>query len=154
MMKISDEGLEIIKESEGLRLNAYLDTKSGRVPTIGYGHTRGVTMGMTTTEAQAHKWLQEDVAVAEEIVRQFVTVPLAQGAFDALVSFAFNVGQSQFTTSTLRRLLNEGDYIGASNEFQRWIYDNGVKLNGLITRRERERQEFIFYPGFKDDRNF
>lgn len=154
MMKISDEGLEIIKDSEGLRLNAYLDTKKGRVPTIGYGHTRGVTMGMTTTEAQAHRWLQEDVAVAEDIVRRFVTVPLAQGAFDALVSFAFNVGQSQFTNSTLRRLLNEGDYIGASNEFQRWIYDNGVKLNGLITRRERERQEFIFYPGFKDDRNF
>lgn len=153
-MKISDEGLEIIKGSEGLRLNAYLDTKKGRVPTIGYGHTRGVTMGMTTTDAQAHKWLQEDVEVAEDIVHRFVTVPLAQGAFDALVSFAFNVGQPQFITSTLLRLLNEGDYIGASNEFQRWIYDNGDKLNGLITRRELERQEFIFYPGFTDERNF
>lgn len=153
-MKISDNGLEIIKDSEALRLNAYLDTKAGRVPTIGWGHTKGVTMGMTCTVAQAEKWLREDVASAESDVHKYVTVPMSQGAFDALVSFVFNIGGPQFSTSTLLRLLNTGDYIGASNEFQKWIYDNKVKQGGLVIRREKERQDFIFYPGFQDDHNF
>jgi len=153
-MKISDKGLEIVKKSEGLRLKAYLDTKTGRVWTIGYGHTRGVKQGMTCTVEQAERWLKEDIVVAEKIVHTRVKVPLAQGAFDALVSFAFNVGDPQFSTSTLLRLLNEGDYIGASGQFERWIYDNGKKYDGLVTRREEERQEFIFYPGFIHERNF
>lgn len=144
--KTGERGLDIIKVSEGLRLNAYLDT--GGVPTIGYGHTRGVTLGMTCTEAQADKWLVEDVVSAENDVKRLVKVDLVQGQFDALVSFVFNLGGPQFAGSTLLRLLNAGDYIGAAGEFGRWIYDNGKKLNGLVIRRERERQLFLFAPGF------
>lgn len=151
-MKISNDGLLIIQQSEGLRQKAYLDT--GGVPTIGYGHTKGVKLGMTCTYEQAVEWLREDVESAEADVKQYVKVPLAQGAFDALVSFVFNVGGPQFADSTLLHLLNQGDYIGASNQLERWIYDNGQRLKGLITRREAERQEFIFYPGFSHERNF
>lgn len=132
---INDAGLDIIMESEGLRLTAYQDT--GGVWTIGYGHTSGVARGQVITEAQAEAFLQADVSDAETAVRKLcpITTP---NQFSALVSFCYNLGAGQLKESTLRRLHNEGDYDAAANEFARWVYDDGIKLNGLVKRRAAE----------------
>src|SRR5690606_20728399 len=89
-MYISKQGLELIKQFEGLRLKAY-KCPSG-IWTIGYGHTKGVYPGMTITEELADKFLVDDIWYFERDVESLVKVPLTQGQFDALVSFAFNVG--------------------------------------------------------------
>jgi len=139
-MKISDFGLELIKAAEGLELKAYADT--GGVPTIGYGHTSGVRLGQKTTQKQAEFFLKTDVESAEATVDKFVKVPIKQHEFDALVSFVFNVGIGQFMKSTLLRKLNKEDRIGAVNELDRWIYDNGRILLWQIKRRAVERELF------------
>lgn len=140
-MKLAQPGLDLIKRSEELRLKAYLDT--GGVPTIGWGHTRGVRMGDTCTEGQAETYLREDTAEAVGAVNRLVKVPLTQNQFDALVSFTFNVGEGAMASSTLLRKLNAGDYRGAADQLERWVFDNGRKLGGLVTRRAAERELFL-----------
>lgn len=136
------KNLEVIKDSEGLRLKAYLPTKND-VWTVGYGHTHGVYQGMVITEQQAEQFLHEDVKWAEDAVNQYVHVNLTQNQFDALVSFVFNVGTGNFSNSTLLKLLNKGDYKGAADQFLRWNKQKGVVLNGLTTRRKNERALFL-----------
>lgn len=140
-MKMSAAGLELLKAHEGLRLKAYLDT--GGVWTIGWGHTQGVKEGDTGTREQAVAWLDDDNDAAERAVNQLVTCALTQNQFDALVSFVFNIGRQQFFTSTMLRKLNAGDYVGASTQFGRWVYDNGKIQNGLVARRSDERDLFV-----------
>lgn len=140
-MKASSVALDLIKLSEGLRLEAYPDT--GRVPTIGWGHTKGVEIGDKITKERAEELLNEDVAEAERGVNRQVYVELTQGQFDALVDFVFNLGEHQFKKSTLLRMLNKKDYLGASNQFRRWVYDDQVKLPGLVVRRDREKKVFL-----------
>lgn len=139
-MKIHN--LDIIKKSEGLRLEAYLPTPND-VPTIGYGHTKGVKMGQRITAKQAEQFLLEDVAWASDAVNRLVKVNLTQNQFDALVSFVFNVGATAFAGSTLLRLLNAGDYKGAADQFLRWNKQAGKVLKGLDTRRKEERALFL-----------
>jgi lysozyme len=124
-----------------LRTSAYQD--GGGVWTIGYGHTRGVTEGMTCTSDQAAQWLQNDVAAAVVCVLHMVDVAISQAQFDALVSFVFNVGAGNFASSTLLRKLNAKDYTGAADEFLKWNHVDGVVEGGLTTRREAERAHFI-----------
>ena len=139
-MKIKN--ISLIKQHEGLRLEAYLPTPND-VWTIGYGHTHTAKQGMKITEAQAEELLRKDVAWAEEAVNKSVVVPLTQNQFDALVSFTFNVGAGAMDSSTLLRLLNSGDYNGAANQFLRWNKQKGVALKGLTKRREEERKLFL-----------
>jgi lysozyme len=139
-METSKEGKEDLKGYEGVRLKAYLDT--GGVPTIGVGHTRGVEMGMVATPEQVDQWLTEDLKEAEEAIERLVKVPLTQGQFDALASFVFNIGEGQFSNSTLLKLLNEGHYDAASAQLHRWVYDNGKKQPGLVKRRIGEQSRF------------
>ena len=151
-MHTSDEGLEFIAEHEGLRLVAYPDPGSvdGHPWTIGYGHTLGVKRGDTCTKEQAMEWLREDVREAEAAVNRLVKVPLTQGQFDALVSFVFNVGADEDTDtlaeglgdSTLLRMLNSGDYVGAAVQFDRWNKNDGKVMAGLTRRRKDEREMF------------
>lgn len=89
-MKISQAGIDLIKEFEGLRLVAYQDSVG--VWTIGYGHTKGVYPGMVITEAQALLFLNEDIASHAYGIFNYITVQLNQNQFDALVSFHFNLG--------------------------------------------------------------
>ncbi len=140
-MKIGDRGLAIIKRSEALRLVAYLDT--GRVPTIGWGHTHGVALGLTCIETQAEAWLREDCEDAEHYVNTLVRAPLAQNQFDALASFTFNCGGEALQSSTLLRKLNALNYTGAADEFPRWNKDDGIVQPGLVTRRAAERNLFL-----------
>lgn len=140
MMQISKAGLDLIKQFEGLYLKAYRCPAG--VPTIGYGHTAGVAMGQTITQQQADDYLRRDVRQFERAVARLVTVPLTQGQFDALVSFAFNIGDGALAQSTLLRLLNAGDYAGAAAQFDRWNKAGGRVLPGLVRRRAAERALF------------
>jgi lysozyme len=126
----------LLAKWEGTKYEAYLDT--GNVPTICYGHTKGVKLGDVATEAQCKQWLAEDMAEAEAIVNKYVKVPLNASRKAATISFVFNVGETQFVRSTYLRKLNQGDYAGACLELKRWVYDNGVYIRGLAHRRDDE----------------
>ena len=144
--KMSQAGIEHLKDSEGLRLKAYQDT--GDVWTIGYGHTSAagglkVDEGLTITNAQAEQLLKDDLTrMTYPVIKRLVKVDLTQGQFDALCSFIYNLGEGQVSTSTLLKLLNAKDYKGAADQFGRWIYDNGKKFDGLVTRRKNEKELF------------
>lgn len=140
MMQYSERGLDLTREFEGCRFRAYLD--GGGVPTIGYGHTKGVKLGDECDMAQAVKWLRDDVGEAVGDVSGAVKVPLNQSQFDALVDFAFNLGGPALRGSTLLRLLNAGDYSGAAAQFGRWNKDNGKVVPGLTRRRAAEEKLF------------
>lgn len=132
---------DLIKKWEGLRLQSYQDT--GGVWTIGWGHTGTARPNQSISKAEAQRLFESDIAWAEKAVDTRVTVPLNQNQFDALVSFVFNVGESQFKRSTLLRVLNQGDYQEAADQFLRWVYDNGEFIQGLKNRRVHERQFFL-----------
>lgn len=147
-MQISQKGIELIQDLEAREgvpmLKAYKDT--GGVPTIGWGHTATAEDGMEITFEEATALLADDVTYAEETVRRLVRPDLAQHEFDALVSFVFNIGETQFRKSTMLAKLNAGDKEGAGREFTRWIYDDGRVINGLVYRRFREWAAFQGYP--------
>lgn len=140
-MNISNKGIELIKKYEGCRLSSY-KCPAG-VWTIGYGHTKGVREGMNITLKEANIFLQNDLKIHEKNVEKLVKVSLNQNQFDALVSFEFNVGISNFQKSTLLKKLNKNDFIGASGEFEKWIYANHKPLLGLAKRRKAEKELFL-----------
>lgn len=140
-MRTSEAGIQLVKVLEGLRLYAYDD--GGGVLTIGFGHTYGVRHGDSITPREAEEYLKQDLLTAEKIVKRHTTEDLEQNEFDALVSFAMNVGESQYSTSTLVRRVNAGDRGDPiTREFARWIYDNGRPVNGLVFRRFKEAAMF------------
>lgn len=140
-MKTSDDGIHDIEGYEGKEHKAYQDT--GGVWTNGVGHTGpDVHEGQVVDDLQIFIWLKEDLKEAEDAVNRLVKVPLTQGQFDALVSFVFNLGETQFANSTLLKKLNAGDYDGACNQFQRWVYDEGQIQPGLVKRRHGEAERF------------
>lgn len=135
-MKIGFKGLNLIKDSEGFEANAY-KCPAG-VWTIGYGHTRGVTPDMTITMVEAEALLRQDVKWAENVVNEYVSVPLNQNQFDALVSFVFNVGEGNFKDSSLLTELNKGNYKIVPDKLSEWVHGGGKVLPGLVTRRKAE----------------
>lgn len=133
---VNAAGLQLVKSFEGLRLQTYRDAVG--VLTIGYGHTAGVKAGQTITEAQATKFLLADLADAESAVERFVTVPLNDNQFAALVSLTFNIGTEAFRRSTLRKKLNARDYDAVPAQLARWVKGAGKTLPGLVRRRKAE----------------
>lgn len=148
-MKTNDDGLALIKEFEGLRLEAYPDPAHGwDVPTIGYGHTDAagepkVKRGMKITAAEADAILRRDLRQYEDAVSQAVKVPLNENQFAALVSFTFNLGPGNLRKSTLLQKLNARDYAGAAKEFPKWNKAGGKVLAGLTRRRKAEQALFL-----------
>jgi len=140
-MNVSDDGIDLIKQFEGCRLKAYLCPAG--VWTIGYGHTGGVNKGDVITEDDADDLLRADLVRFERSVLRLVRVPLSQGQFDALVSFAFNLGGGALQRSTLRQKLNRGDYEGAAEQFMKWTRAGGRVLAGLVRRRQAEYELFV-----------
>jgi len=145
---ISQRGLDMLKGSEGYSPTNYL-CQAGKT-TIGYGHV--VKPGEKykwLNEEDAENLLRQDVSWAENAVDRGVKVPLTQNQYDALVSFTFNLGVEALNSSTLLRKLNSGDYTGAADEFDRWVYFTNPKTgkkeksNGLINRRAREKRLFL-----------
>lgn len=145
-MKTGPLGLAIIKESESCHLRAYLCPAG--LWTIGWGSIRyedgrRVEEGDVITQDEADRELAYDVGDSERIISRYVRVPLNQNQFDALVSFVYNIGAPNFVGSSLLRILNAGNYAFAAEQFNRWVYANRQKLNGLVTRRARERDLFL-----------
>lgn len=138
-LRINNAGLAIIKESEGLRLEAY---NNGGQWLIGYGHARTASAGMTITEAQAEQLLREDVRASEDGVRQRVLVPVNENQFSAMVSLAYNLGVGGFGRSTVLDALNAGDYDRAANNFLNHNLAGGQANEHLTHRREQERALF------------
>lgn len=133
---MNKKAIDLIKEFERLYLEAYLCPAG--VWTIGWGHTKGVKKGMQITEEQAEELLRKDMQDAIDVV-EMLSVDLTENQYNALVSFVFNIGGSAFAKSTIRRkiLANPNDK-NIKDEFMRWVYADGKKLNGLERRRERE----------------
>lgn len=142
-MRPSLAAIQLAKSSEGLQLVAYPDPATGGEPwTVGYGSTLGVKPGDVITLDQAEARLDRDLSNAAAIVNQAVKVQLTQNQFDALVDFVFNLGGKNFSSSTLLRKINAGDYEGAAAEFQKWTLAAGRTLPGLVIRRAKERALF------------
>lgn len=134
----SPSGAALIKSHEGLSLKAYPDPGSGGEPwTIGYGHTGGVKRGDVILQHQADAFLRDDLRRFERAVSRLAP-KTTQNQFDALVSFAFNLGEGNLEKSTLLKKHNAGDYAGAAKEFVKWNRASGKVLNGLTRRRTEE----------------
>lgn len=143
---LSDNGMKLLEQFEGLRLEAYLD--SAGIATIGYGTIKypdgsKVKKGDKITKDQAKQYKLHDLKEFENTVNTSVTVPLTQNQYDALVSLAYNIGSSAFKNSTLLKKLNSGDYKGSTEQFLVWNKVNSKKVQGLVNRREAERNLFL-----------
>jgi lysozyme len=152
-MSISKNGVNLIKSHEGFRSRAYDDLQPNKtlssledlkgVLTIGYGHTKNVIVGQVITESVGEKLLISDLQNAINSVIKNVKVPITQNMFDSLVSFVFNVGGSAFANSTLLKMLNDSNYLGSANQFDRWVRSGGNILQGLVNRRNDEKNLFL-----------
>ena len=142
------KNVDIIKEHEGLRLEAYLPTPND-VWTIGYGHTKTAKKGMKITAKQAEDLLYSDLSWVEKVIADRVKAPLTQNQYDALASLIFNIGGTAFSKSTVLRRLNSEDYRGAADAFLMWNKQRNratgklEPLRGLTRRREAERKLFL-----------
>ena len=140
-MKPSAKCEAFIKGYEKCRLKAYMPTKDD-VPTIGWGTTGpDVKMGMVWAQAQADARFAADLARFSGKVSSLLgATPTTQAQYDALVSFAYNIGYGEggLKTSTLLRMHKEGDHTGAAEQFGRWNKQKGRVLNGLTMRRSAE----------------
>lgn len=141
--------VNLVKEFEGFRANAYLDTSG--LPVVGYGQTRvngqTVSLGYYITQTQADIALRQELQHIQNLVKSHVRVKLNPHQLGALTSLVFNSGTRILTNSTLIRKLNAGDYVGAANEFPRWNKANRggrlVEFPGLTRRRLAEKQLFL-----------
>ena len=135
-MKTSKEGLALIKKFEGCELEAY--QCSAGVWTIGYGHTKGVQEGDQWSQSHAEHMLEVELEEYEGYINDYVTAPLSQKQFDAMVSWVYNLGPANLKRSTLLRKLNNGEYEETPNQIKRWNKAGGKVLEGLVRRREAE----------------
>ena len=143
---ISEKGYAIIREFEGFKAEAYLDT--GGVWTIGFGtikypNGQRVKKGDTCTREQADQWLKNDCKWVDACLDKNVKVNLNQNQFDALASFVYNIGETAFVKSTMLTLINQNSFALAASQFDRWVFDNGKRIQGLVNRRTKEKSLFL-----------
>jgi GH24 family phage-related lysozyme (muramidase) len=140
-------GLELTKTSEAFRARVYSDPVG--FCTVGYGHlikrvrcdgTEPREFVPAISEAHATRLLTEDLKLAEYPVLAEVSrdISFSQAQFDALVDFVFNVGPQNFRGSTLLKVINAEELHRVPGQLRRWVYADGKRLPGLVTRRERE----------------
>ena len=141
--RASDTLISKLKEFEGLRLVAYKPTKAERWYTIGYGHCAGdVKAGMRITEEKAEELLKRDLFFVEKFINGISKVK-TQGQFDALVSFAYNVGVGNLKKSTLlKKIMHDAPTQEIQREFMKWVYSGGKQLDGLVKRRRWEAERW------------
>ena len=134
------DSLGLIKRFEGFAPEIYI--RPGGWPTIGYGHVvrdaERERFADGIDEATAEELLRRDVETAERAVLRLIRVSLEDGRFDALGSFAFNLGAGALQRSTLRRKANRAEHDAVPAEFRRWVWAGGRKLKVLVRRREAE----------------
>ncbi len=143
---ISEDGYALIRNFEGFSPTAYLDT--GGVWTIAFGtikYPNGVAVkkGDHCTVGQAEVWLHNDCAWVDACLDKNVKVNLNQNQFDALASFVYNVGETAFVKSTMLALINSNKLDEAAQQFDRWVIDNGKRIQGLVNRRVKEKALFL-----------
>lgn len=139
---ISQGGINLIKKWEGVRLTAYQDSVG--VWTIGYGHTKGVTSGMSITQAQAEAYLKEDITSHVSHMKKVISVNLNQNQFDALASFHFNLGAYVLQNdSTLLGYINGSQWQNVGTQMKKYVYAGGSVLQGLVNRRNDEVSLFL-----------
>jgi lysozyme len=150
-MTTSSKGLQMIKGFENLRLFAYRCPAG--VPTIGYGHTKGVKMGQAITEKQAEDYLKQDVTPIERYLND-VGVNFRQEQFDALVSWIFNLGAGNFQHSTLfKKICTDAPDGEIAEQILKWVNANGKPLTGLKRRRIAEANMFLGTEAYKLDKD-
>ena len=167
-MKVSEPALRTLKKHEGVRQRPYRDVVG--LWTVGVGHLmypeqarlpnrRNAKPGYTGmcredfqlkpednrvfSMEEVDGLLKSDLGTFERGVRRFITVPLRQNQFDALVSFSFNLGLGTLQRSTLRQKVNRGDFEGAADEFMKYVMAGGKVFRGLVIRRTDERNLFL-----------
>lgn len=152
-MRTNEEGIQLIKDHEGCRLTAYTDMAG--ILTIGWGHTERVIEGMSISQDTANEWLFKDISDVEDKLLELVTRVLNDNQLSALVSFCFNIGfgkkgiKSGFAElkngmpSTLYRLVNQGDFDKAADEFPKWCQVAGKFTAGILARRLAEQELFL-----------
>lgn len=147
-MALNQASIDLIKEFEGWRADAYVDpATSGEPITIGYGHTSAaglpkVKLGMTITKTQGEEILRRDLEDVERTVDSLVRVPINENQRGALVSFTYNLGGGNFAKSTLLKKVNAKDFPGAAGEFKKWNKAAGKVMAGLTRRRSAEAKLF------------
>lgn len=149
-LRISEDGQNIIKEFESLQLKAYIDTKDKHgdpIYAIGWGHAGmldgvKITADTTITAEKAQEVFVEDMKVYEDKVKHFVTVPLNQHQFDALVSMAFNVATANFVRMLEISEMNKGIFDKVPDAMMHFNVSGGRILKGLTRRRKMEGELF------------
>lgn len=146
-MQTSDNGISLIKAFEGFSAHPYKDVVG--IWTIGYGSTRinGKPVTSSTsiiTESRATDLLKDDVRQTEKDISRLIKVKITQNQFDALVSFVYNVGIGNFTSSTMLKLINQGggNSDAVAEQFRRWNKAGGKPVLGLTRRRAAEESYF------------
>ena len=141
-MRIGERGIQLIQKFEGCRLEAYLPTPTDKW-SIGFGHTGPeVVEGLVWNQDQADEALFNDIEWVEACIDENVTVPLIQPERDALGSFIFNLGCTNFRKSTLLVKINQLAMDEAAQEFLRWNKQGKDVLPGLTARRAAEKELF------------
>jgi lysozyme len=141
-MRTNRKGIELIKKFEGFSAKPYICPGNKR--TIGFGHVIKPTENFVIlSEKQAEALLIQDLRIAEEAITRLVTTRLNENQFSALASFVFNLGQGNFSRSTLLRRLNENQMLDVPQELMRWTFASGKRLIGLMRRRVAEAQLFL-----------
>jgi len=135
-VKISQDGLKLIKKFEGCELKSYQDSVG--VWTIGYGHTKGVEEGQEITQDEAEEMLASELDEYEGYINDMVECDLEQHQFDALVAWVYNLGPTNLRSSTMLKRLNANDLEDVPNQIKRWDKAGGKVLAGLVRRREAE----------------
>jgi len=139
-LKLAAVTLVSIAALEGYVRDAMIPVP-GDVPTIGFGSTKGVRMGDTTTPVRALVRLVEEIdTVYVAGVKECVTVPLYQHEFSAFVSLTYNIGVKAFCGSTVVKRVNAQDYQGACDAILLWNKAGGKVLRGLENRRKEEKR--------------
>lgn len=153
-MRVTTEGIALIREFERCALTAYWD-KPGKAWTIGWGRARGIKKGDMITQEEADELLDQDVSAFSLIVAHLVPAILTDNQFSALVSFCYNVGlgypgvKDGFQVlksgepSTMLIQLREGNLAAAAAEFPKWSLAGGVECAGLLRRRLAEQALFL-----------
>lgn len=141
MREIPQAAIDLVKRFEGLRLTRYYDSVNN--PTIGYGHLLTKYEAYSViSEDQAETILRSDLLKAADAVNRYITYPINDNQYSALIDFTFNLGKGVLQASTLKRVINRGDLKDAGAQFNRWVYAGATKLPGLIFRRHAEAQLF------------
>lgn len=154
LMRISNDGIALIKQYEGCKLTAYKPVATEKYFTIGIGHYGAdVKQGMTITERKAEELFCKDIAPIEQALNS-LNINFKQQQFDALVSWIFNLGIGNFNSSTMKKyIIARKSDIEITDQLVQWHKSNGKPLLGLMRRRCDEANMWLGQSRYKVDNN-